>query len=271
MHTLSVLLAALSLVLANRAPAHRAECERTPTTARVVPLDSRGQRGWDDANRLLLAAYPGVRVRGSDSYHEIVYVEEQGTVYGAHVHFDRDESGYAALVLSYASKHDSALTSGTNMTGNGCRAQVELVLARMTGTGSPQVIARGQIDEEASTIDVRTMTVDLEDNEPVVKFMYHAYYGSAGWFGYVTWRAAISLERGRLITHRLPATYVKISGPKREQMQGYLAPAGGDPSRGIARLLMMAFGAKGEVEKEFDVPLVDRGWISGVEIMRRVP
>jgi hypothetical protein len=271
MNPLIALLATLSFLMLDGAPPITTDCERTPATSRADRLDSLEQRAWKDANRLLQAAYPGLRVSSYDSYYEIAYVEEKGILYGARVHFDSDESGYAALVLSYASKHDSALTSGTDMTGNGCRAQVELVLARMTGNGSPRIIARGLIDEEASTIDVRTMTVDVEDNEPVVKFMYHAYYARAGWFGYVTWRAGVSFERGRLVTQRLPATFVKVSGPARDQMQGYLAPAGGDPSRGIARLLMMAYGAKGEVEKEFEVPLVDRRWISGVEIMRRVP
>lgn len=53
-------------------------------------------------------------------------------------------------------------------------------------------------------------------------------------------------------------------------MQGF-APAGASRARQSLRLLTMAFGTRGEVEKEVEIPVVDRWGLSGVEILRRAP
>jgi hypothetical protein len=250
-----------------------AECERTPANVRLLPTNPRYEENWLDVKRLLATTHPGLQIRHADAITDFVYLEDKSNAYEAWLRSNIDEkSGLAVLVLSYTSRARSAISSGRKMTGDGCREAVELVIVRMPATGSPEILVRGQIDEEAVTIDVRSLDIDRdEDGQPIVSTMYHAYYGRPGWFGYVTWRAVLGIERGRLVTQRLPATYVKYSGSAASEMAGYLAPAGGDPSRGLARLLIVAFGSGGEVEKHIEVPLVDRRWLSGVEIMRQVP
>jgi hypothetical protein len=272
MYSLGLLLA-LSLLPAENAPVAGAECDRTPVSVRLGPTNTPYYQRWHQVERLLAATHPGLRIRHADGITDFVYLEDKGGAYEVSLRSDIDEeSGLAVLAVSYTSSARSAISSGRKMAGDGCREAVEIVIARMRATGSPEILMRGQVDDEAATIDVRSLDIDRdEDGQPIVKTMYHAYYGRPGWFGYVTWRAAIGIERGRLVTQRLPATYVKYSGSAENQMQGYLAPAGGDPSRGIARLLIMAFGSGGEVEKHIEVPVVDRRWISGVEIMRQVP
>ena len=244
-----------------------AECARVAANIRPRTTPRTETKWLAGAARLLEKAYPGLRLRYEDS----LYVIDRGTAHTARVHYDHDqESGYAALVLIYSSKHVAALRSGEAMSGDGCRSSAELVLARVGATGAPQIVARTQLDDEAVAIDVRTIDVDVRDGEPSVRFLYFAYYGAPGWFGYVGWRAEVSVERGRLVTDRLPASYLKVSRSGPHRMEGYLAPAAGG-SRSTARLTVAAFGSKGEVEREFDVPLVAGRFLSGAKILERVP
>ena len=264
------LLTILFLPMVEEPGSSGSECPASPALARVERRSPHPfvMEWLPGATRLFAAAYPHLQLRVEDS----VYVVEKGTRYDARIHYAHDkDSGYAALAFVYSSKHVAAIRSGEKMSGDGCRSHVELIIARVGASGAPQILARGPVDHEGSAIDIRTINIDADDGEPVVSLFHHAYYGSAGWFGYITWRAAVGIERGRLVTQRLPATYVKYSGSAASEMAGYLAPAGGDPSRGIARLLVVAFGSGGEVEKHIEVPLVDRRWISGVEILRQVP
>ena len=245
-----------------------ADCARSPAKMRAD--SNRGARPtpWlDSLSRVFQKAYPNLRL----VYRDSLYVVDSGITYGVRLHYDYDkDSGFAALVLAYKSRHEAALETGEKMNGDGCRSPMELVLARVDSAGLTQIIARGQLDDEASAIDIRTIDVDFEDAEPTVSLMYFAYYGRPGWFGFVGWRSSVGVERGQLVGQRLPASYLKLSRPE-HRMEGYLAPAGGDPAKGTARLETMAFGTLGEIGKQFDVPLKDRRWISGVEILRQVP
>ena len=265
--TASILISLSALLPVSTPQARVTECARAAANIRRGTI-SRDETKWlAGAGRLLETVYPGLRLRYEDS----LYVIDKGIAYTARVHYDHDEgSGYAALVLIYSSKHVAALRSGEAMTGDGCRSSAELILARVGPTGAPQMIARRQVDDEAAAIDVRTIDVDARDGEPAVRLFHFAYYGGPGWFGYVGWRAQASLEGGRLVTDRLPASYLKVSRSGPHRMEGYLAPAAGG-SRSTARLLVAAFGTKGEVEKEFEVPLVAGRLLSGVEILQRVP
>ena len=261
-----VLLASLTAAPQKR-PA-LADCARTPAKPRADSTRRARPTPWlDSANRIFQKAYPNLKLIFRDS----LYVVDNGTAYGVRMNYDDDkDSGFAALVLTYKSRHDAALETGEKLNGDGCRSPMELVLARVDSTGSVQIIARGQLDDEASAIDIRTIDVDFEDGEPTISLMYFAYYGRPGWFGFVGWRSSVGLERGKLIGQRLPASYLKLSRPE-QRMEGYLAPAGGDPAKGTARLETAAFGTSGQIEKQFDVPLKDRRWISGVDILSQVP
>lgn len=139
----------------------------------------------------------------------------------------------------------------------------------MGATGTPDIVARGRLDAEAVAVDVRTLQMTSDMDGPLVRFLYFAYYGSAEWFGFVGFRSDVTFAGGRLETSRLPASYLKLTKPDMQRMEGAIGPAGG--GAGSIRLMTMAFGDQAEVEREFVVPVVGAGSVSGIEVLRRVP
>lgn len=247
----------------------RAECARAPATKTRSSL--RPASGLSphltDASRLLEGAYPNLTLHYDD---DRLYVMENGALYHVRLNSDRDEeTGFAAMTLTYVSQHDEAIGLGRQPGDNGCTSPVELVVARMSASGAPDIVARGRLDAEAVAVDVRTLEMTSDMDGPLVRFLYFAYYGSAEWFGFVGFRSEITFAGGRLETSRLPASYLKVTKPGMQRMEGAIGPAGG--GGGSIRLMTMAFGELGEVEREFDVPVFDAGSMSGVEVLRLVP
>ncbi len=259
----------LPLPEATNSPTPIADCARAPATnARPSLRSASGVSPYlSEASRLLEGAYPNLSLHYDDEH---LYVMEKGTLYHVRLSSDRDEdTGYAAMTLTYVSQHDAAIESGRQPGENGCTSPVELVVARMGPSGPPDIVARGRLDVEAVAVDVRTLAMTSDMDGPLVRFLYFAYYASAAWFGFVGFRSEVTFANGRLRTSRLPASYLKLTKPDMRRMEGAIGPAGG--GAGSVRLLTMAFGAEGEVEREFDVPLVGAGSMSGVEVLRRVP
>ena len=245
------------------------ECARAPATHTRGSL--RPASGVSphlaDASRLLGVAYPNLSLHYDD---DRLYVMENGALYHVRLNSDRDEdTGYAAMTLTYVSQHDAAIDSGRQPGDDGCTSPVELVVARMGASGPPDIIARSLLDAEAVAVDVRTLQMTSDMDGPLVRFLYFAYYGSPEWFGFVGFRSEVTFAGGRLETSRLPASYLKVTKPGMQRMEGAIGPAGG--GGGSIRLMTMAFGELGEVEREFDVPLFDAGSMSGVEVLRLVP
>src|SRR5687768_5132373 len=246
-----------------------AECARAPATNPRPSLRSASgvSPHLTDAARLLEGAYPNLTLHYDD---DRLYVMENGTLYHVRLNSDRDEeTGYAAMTLTFVSQHDAALESAGQPGDRGCTSPVELVVARMGASGSPDIIARGRLDAEAVAVDVRTLEMTSDMDGPLVRFLYFAYYGSAQWCGFVGFRSEVTFAGGRLETSRLPASYLKLTKPGMQRMEGAIGPAGG--GAGSVRLMAMAFGAQGECEREFVVPLLGAGSMSGVEVLRRVP
>ena len=252
----------------NNAPA-RADCARAPasnTRSGLRPASGVSAH-LTDASRLLEGAYPNLSLHYDD---DRLYVMEDGTLYHVRLNSDRDEdTGYAAMTLTYVSQHDAAIDSGRQSGDDGCTSPVELIVARMGASGTPDIVARGRLDAEAVAVDVRTLEMTSDMDGPLVRLLYFAYYGTAEWFGCVGFRSEVTFADGRLETSRLPASYLKLTKPGMQRMEGAIGPAGG--GAGSIRLMTMAFGDQGEVEREFVVPLVGAGSMSGVEVLRRVP
>lgn len=246
-----------------------ADCARAPATNPQSSLRSASgvTPHLTDASRLLEGAYPSLRLYYDD---DRLYVMENGTLYHVRLNSDRDEdTGYAAMTLTYVSQHDAAIESGRQPGNDRCTSPVDLIVARMGAVGTPDIVARGRLDAEAVAVDVRTLAMTSDMDGPLVRFLYFAYYGSAEWFGFVGFRSDVTFPGGRLQTSRLPASYLKLTKPGMQRMEGAIGPAGG--GTGSIRLMTMAFGDQGEVEREFVVPLVGAGSMSGVEVLRRVP
>jgi hypothetical protein len=246
-----------------------AECARAPATNTRPSLRpaSGVSPPLTDASRLLEGAYPNLSLHYDD---DRLYVMEKGTLYHVRLNSDRDgDTGYAAMTLTYVSKHDAAIDSGRQPGDNGCTSAVELVVARMGASGTPDIVARGRLDAEAVAVDVRTLAMTSDMDGPLVRLFYFAYYGNAEWFGFVGFRSDVTFAGGRLETNRLPASYLKVTKPGMQRMEGAIGPAGG--GAGNIRFMTMAFGDQGEVEREFVVPLVGAGSVSGIEVLRRVP
>lgn len=246
-----------------------ADCARAPATNTRSSLRSASgvSPHLTDASRLLEGAYPNLTLHYDDEH---LYVMEDTTLYHVRLNSDRDEdTGYAAMTLTYVSQHDAAIESGRQPGDDGCTSPVELIVARMGATGTPDIVARGRLDAEAVAVDVRTLEMTSDMDGPLVRFLYFAYYGSAQWFGFVGFRSEVTFAGGRLETSRLPASYMKLTKPGMQRMEGAIGPAGG--GGGSIRLMTMAFGELGEVEREFDVPVFDAGSMSGVEVLRLVP
>ena len=246
-----------------------ADCARAPATPTRSSLRSASAASphLTDASRLLEATYPNLSLHYDDEH---LYVMEDATLYHVRLNSDRDEdTGYAAMTLTYVSQHDAAIESGRQPGDNGCTSSVDLVVARMGPSGAPEILARGRLDAEAVAVDVRTLEMTSDMDGPLVRFFYFAYYGSAEWFGFVGFRSEVTFAGGRLETSRLPASYLKVTKPNMKRMEGTIGPAGG--GGGSIRLMTIAFGDLGEVERVFDVPVVGAGSMSGVEVLRRVP
>jgi hypothetical protein len=244
------------------------ECARVPVAS--VPQPRREQTSAQaefiqGIEQIFRTAYPKLQlVRGQDG----AYVVDAGQTFKAELSYERDrESGLVAFVLSYSSQIDAAHAAAKKLTGAGCRAPTELVVARARGD-SMTIVARGEFDREAIGIDVRELRVSDTPDGPGVYSFHHAYYAAPGWFGKVTWRASYFVEGTRLVVQRLPASYSKESaGP--HAMAGYLAPAGATDT--TIRLQCVAFGTRGEMERIIELPRQAEEWISGVEILRRAP
>ena len=250
-------------------PTPLADCARAPATNTRPSLRpaSGVSPALTDASRLLEGAYPNLTLHYDDEH---LYVMENGTLYHVRLNSDRDEdTGYAAMTLTFVSQHDAAIERGRQPGDHGCTSPVELVVARMGASGAPDIVARGRLDTEAVAVDVRTLQMTSDMDGPLVRFLYFAYYGSAEWFGFVGFRSEVTFANGRLETSRLPASYLKLTKPDMQRMEGAIGPAGG--GGGSIRLMTMAFGAQGEVEREFVVPVVGAGSMSGIEVLRRVP
>src|SRR5687768_3257880 len=254
-------------------PTPRTDCTRAPATN--TPRSLRPASGVSppltDASRLLEAAYPNLRLHyDDDALDDRLYVMDNGTLYHVRLNSDRDEdTGYAAMTLTYVSQHEAAIDSGRQPGDGGCTSPVDLIVARMGASGSPDIIARSRLDPEAVAVDVRTLAMTSDMDGPLVRLMYFAYYGSAEWFGFVGFRSEVTVAGGRLETSRLPASYLKVTKPGMQRMEGAIGPAGG--GGGSIRLMTMAFGDQGEVEREFVLPVFGAGSMSGVEVLRRVP
>ncbi len=245
------------------------DCARVPATntRRSLRPASGVSPHLGDASRLLEAAYPNLTLHYDD---DRLFVMEDGALYHVRLNSDRDEdTGYAAMTLTYVSQHDAAIDSGREVGDDGCTSPVELVVARMGASGPPDIIARERLDAEAVAVDVRTLEMTTDMREPLVRFLYFAYYGSAEWFGFVGFRSEVTFAQGSLQTSRLPASYLKVTKPGMQRMEGAIGPAGG--GGGSIRLMTMAWGDQGEVEREFVVPVFGAGSMSGVEVLRRVP
>ena len=245
-----------------------ADCARAPATNTRGSLRSASgvSPHLTDASRLLEAAYPNLSLYYDDEH---LYVMEDATLYHVRLNSDRDEdTGYAAMTLTYVSQHDAAIDSGRQPGDNGCTSPVDLVVARMAANSSPHIVARGRLDAEAVAVDVRTLQMTSDVGGPLVRLLYFAYYDSAEWFGFVGFRSDVTFGNGRLETSRLPASYLKLTKPAMVRMEGAIGPAGGG---GSIRLLTMAFGDQGEVEREFVVPVSGGGSMSGIEVLCRVP
>ena len=246
-----------------------AECARVPApnTRRSLRPASGVSPHLTDASRLLESAYPNLSLHYDD---DRLYVMDNGALYHVRLNSDRDDdTGFAAMTLTYVSQHDAAIDSGRQPGDDGCTSPVELIVARMGAIGTPDIVARGRLDAEAVAVDVRTLTMTSDMDGPLVRFLYFAYYGSAEWFGFVGFRSDVTFAGGRLETSRLPASYLKVTKRDMQRMEGAIGPAGG--GAGSIRLMTMAFGDQGEVEREFDVPLVGAGSMSGIEVLRGVP
>jgi hypothetical protein len=76
------------------------------------------------------------------------------------------------------------------------------------------------------------------------------------------------VEGARLVTHRLPAGYIKRSNPGPREQQGAIGPAG---QRRPGFLVLTAASFEKGTYEDFEVPIVGVGSMSGVEILRRVP
>jgi len=246
-----------------------ADCARAPATNPRRPLRSASgvSPHLTDASRLLEGAYPNLTLHYDD---DRLYVMENDTLYHVRLNSDRDEdTGYAAMTLTYVSQHEAAIDSGRQPGDGGCTSPVDLIVARMGASGSPDIIARSRLDPEAVAVDVRTLAMTSDMDGPLVRLMYFAYYGSAEWFGFVGFRSEVTVAGGRLETSRLPASYLKVTKPGMQRMEGAIGPAGG--GGGSIRLMTMAFGDQGEIERAFDVPVVGAGSMSGVDVLRSVP
>ena len=215
---------------------------------------------------LLGAAYPALQFVVAD---RDVYAVERGQAYKVLLHHDDDrDKGLLAVAFSYESQIAAALESARGMQGAGCRAPMEMVIARMRG-GAPTIVARGQFDREAVAIDVRDFRVDESPDGISVYAFNRGYYGGNAWFGNVMWRATYWVEPTRLLTQRLPASYAKRSSPGPQEMEGYLAPAG--VSGNEVRLEYASFGTRGERDGVIQFPFGESDWLSGIEILKRVP
>ena len=240
------------------------ECARTP----VEPMPARRPVApeYALAARVVRMAYPGVELLVDGDQTLVV---ERGRAYKVLLNFEQHERlGMAALALTYESQIAASVVSAGRMDGSACKAPIELVVARVA-SGAPTILARGPMDAEALAVDVRTLTIRDNVDGPSVYAFNRAYYSARGWRGNVMWRATYAVEGRSLVVDRLPATYVKRSTPGPHEMTGYLAPAGA-----TARTLQLqyaAMGTKGEQNGVVEFPLGPADWISGVEILRRVP
>ena len=236
-----------------------------------VRESSRPQPVHDQADIAAMAAaikvaYPSYEPIFGDS----LYVRTDGQTFRIDAAFERDTTnGYAALALSFSSEQTAAVHNGSESHAKSCRAPVELIFFR-DKSGLYEVMGRGQLDDEAVSVDIRTMTID-EDDGPVVSFLYFAYYSTPDWFGFVGFNAGMWPENGKLVGGRMPRSYLKLSNNRKTRMEGYLAPAGGDPSRNLAHIEVAAFGEAGEVSRKIEVPLIGGRWLSGAHILERVP
>ena len=250
--------------------AFSAECPRIPvprvreSSRTLSPADARDVQAMQ---RAVAAAYPGYELILGDS----LYVTTEGKAYRVDAHFERDDANnYSALVFSFSSAQTAAVKEGFESHSRSCRAPVELVFFKENGDVF-QVIGRGQLDAEAVSVDIRTMELDYEDGGPVASFLYFAYFTDKDWFGFVGFNAGMWMDKGKLTGARIPRSYLKVTRPANTKMEGYLAAAGGDPDRGIAHLQVAAFGTSGEINKEIDVPIVDGRWLSGAQMLQRLP
>src|SRR5688500_18460395 len=108
-----------------------ADCPRAPATHTRSSLRpaSGVSPSLTDASRLLEGAYPNLELHYDDEH---LYVMENGTLYHVRLNSDRDEdTGYAAMTLTYVSQHNAAIDSGRLPGHNGCTSPVDLVVARM--------------------------------------------------------------------------------------------------------------------------------------------
>jgi hypothetical protein len=255
----------LAVVTAHASASAQSECDRTPARAPSADQGSRTSPYLRDVSRLMSVAYPNLTLQSSSSQ---LYVIDNGVPYAVTVKFDRDErAGHAAMILVYDSRHDAVMRSGRALNGISCRSSMELIIARMGESGAPTIVARAPLDDEAMAIDIRTLSVRRDFQGVVgVQLLYFAYYGAWDWFGFVGFRSEVELEGSRLVTNRLPASYLKLSKPARRQ-EGALGPAG---VRGGSVRLTVAVMETGRYV-EIEVPLVGEGSMSGAEILRRVP
>ncbi len=129
-----------------------ADCARAPATN--TPSSLRPASGVSphltDASRLLEGAYPNLTLHYDD---DRLYVMENGTLYHVRLNSDRNEdTGYAAMTLTYVSQHEAAIDSGRQAGDDGCTSPVDLVVARMGASGTPDIVARGRLDAEAVAV-----------------------------------------------------------------------------------------------------------------------
>ena len=247
------------------------ECPRRPVVD-VRPADvaaSHTTAHLRDAARLLHSAHPALALY-YDGEYDRTYLLEDGEAYQAELHFARDEdAGYAALVFTWTSRDEAALRGAREMKGATCRSEAELVVAQWPEDGVPAVVSRTPLDDEAIAVDVRTLTVRDDLEGAIVELLYFAYYAAPGWFGHVGFRSHIAIGGDGLIASRLPASYVKRSLPGPLRQEGALGPAGARP--GAMRLLVAMLDTGDEAYREIEVPLVGETWMSGAEILRRIP
>jgi hypothetical protein len=243
----------------------QSDCTRVPLprvpngTAPLAVQDS-------ELAALLGAAYPALQFVVAE---RDAYVVERGQAFKVLLHHDEErDKGLLVAAFSYESQIGAALASAKGMQGAGCRAPMEMVIARMRG-GAPTIVARGQFDREAVAIDVRDFRIDESPDGISVYAFNRGYYGGNAWFGNVMWRATYWVEPTRLLTQRLPASYGKRSTPGPQEMEGYLAPAG--VSGNEVRLEYSSFGTLGERGGVIEFPFGANDWLSGVEILKRVP
>ena len=246
-----------------------AECPRTPV-AEAIPADPDATLTTPElraAARVLAAAYPGLRMYVNPSDHS-GRVIDGGKVYRAEVSFSwRSGPRLLALVLSYPAQRSAAIGTAAQMNGTECRATTELVVARIGADERAVIVSRAALDEEAVAIDVRSLMIHEDRDGVRIQLLYFATYALDAAYGNVGFRSDVILQGSALIGNRLPASYQRTLRGEVDRQEGVIGPEG----YGAVSIRLNVARMDSELVVVIEVPFLREGWISGAEMLRRIP